>query len=111
MLKTSKKFNQRAFVACAMIFCGVGLPITGYANHVYAQEPITLQKHAWMSAHNSLSVLFMIFAIWHIVLNRKAIFSHLKNSAIKSHIFSHEAFFALALVGFVLIVFVGHAFH
>jgi len=105
-----KRFNSRSFTALGMLFSGLGLPLTGFANHVYGFDPLTLERHAWMSTHNSMGILFLVFAVWHAVLNRRALLHHLRNGAAAIPALSREALLAAALVGFALLFFTGHAF-
>ena len=64
-----------------------------------------------MSAHNALGVLFAVFSIWHIVLNRRAVWNHLRSTASRIPAMSREAMLAGGVVAITLLVFVGHAFH
>ncbi len=100
----------RAFIGCMLAFCGLSLPITGIANHLLAQEPLSLLKHVWMSAHNVLGILFVISAILHVVINRKVFFNHLKSS-VPGHRISREAIFSITLVCLFLFLAIVHAFH
>ena len=106
-----KPFNTRAFVALAAAFAGLGLPATGVANHIQQMDPMTLQHHVWMSAHNILGVLFVVFAVWHVILNRRALFNYSSGLAERLPKMSREATCAAALVVVVLLVVVGHALH
>lgn len=111
MERTGRKFNARAFAALMIAFSGLGLPVTGVANHFYGSAALSFARHAWMSAHNALGLLFVAFAIWHIVLNRRALWNHLKSAAARVSPVSREALLAGAVVAAVLLLFVGHAFH
>lgn len=111
METTIKRFNTRAFVTLMIAFTGVGLPVTGIANHVYGFSALTITRHAWMSAHNVLGLLFIIFSIWHITLNRRALLNHIRGVAARVSFVSREAVLAGAIVTIVLLIFVGHAFH
>jgi hypothetical protein len=93
-----------------MLFSGLGLPITGMANHAHQFESMNVARHAWMAAHNSLGLLFIVFSVWHIVLNRQSLFNHLRGMAASIPAVSREMIAAITLVAFVLFVFVGHAF-
>ena len=55
----SRPFNPRAFVALMVGFSGIGLPMTGIANHIFGFSPLTIERHAWMSAHTVLGLLFV----------------------------------------------------
>jgi len=90
---------MRAFVALALTFSGLGLPVTGYVNHVYQFAPMSMARHAWMSAHNILGVQFAVFAIWHAILNRRALS------------FNRMAVYAGLTVGLLSALVVSHAFH
>lgn len=107
----ARAFKPRAFVAMAMVFSGLGLPVTGIANHICGFAPLSVERHAWMSAHNALGLLFVVFSIWHIVLNRKALWSHLRNAAGRVPMVSREALLAASAVAAIVALFVGHAFH
>jgi hypothetical protein len=105
-----KPFNYRAFVAVAALVSGFGLPITGIANHVYAFDPMSMARHAWMTAHNMLGFLFVIFSVWHVALNRRSLWNHLKSSVEQVRAVSREAVIAGVLVTGLTLLFVSHAF-
>lgn len=105
-----KPFNKRAFTALGAAVSGLGLPLTGYANHLYQFSPMTEQRHAWMAAHNILAVLFLAFAAWHVILNRQALLRHAKGIVRNMPFLSREAVLAGLVVASVVFLFVGHAF-
>jgi hypothetical protein len=94
-----------------MAFSGLGLPLTGFANHLYQFDEMTTARHAWMTAHNFLATLFVASAIWHVVLNRRALWNHRKGLAAPVPLPSLEALLAFVTVGGLTALFVGHAFH
>jgi hypothetical protein len=105
-----KGFNIRAFVFYMIALSGLGLPVTGIALHEYAFSPFTAARHAWMSAHNILGVLFAVFSIWHAALNRKAVLNYFRGLA--GHVFTgREAALAASIIAMALLIFTGHAFH
>jgi len=55
--------------------------------------------------------LFVVFSVWHAVLNRRVLWSHLRRVGVHLPSLSREAMLAAALVTFVLLVIVGHAYH
>ena len=110
MESPDRRFDGRAFVTLMVAFSGVGLPVTGVANHVLAFSPLSLERHAWMSAHNVLGLLFTVFSIWHLALNRRALWNHLVGAASRASTVSREAMAAVVVVGLSLLLFVGHAF-
>jgi len=105
------KLNGRALVALVIGLSGLGLPVTGLVNHFYGFSPPSLERHAWMSAHNALGVLFVVFSIFHIVLNRRALLNHIKNKASQLPAVSRELVLAGTVVAATLLLLVGHAFH
>ena len=110
MKQTDRTFQHRAFVAMVMVLSGLALPVTGIANHFYGFDPPSLERHAWMSAHNSLGLLFVAFSTWHVVLNRRALWNYVRSSASRIPAMSREAILAGTVVAGVLLLFVGHAF-
>lgn len=107
----NKPFNSRAFTALLMTFSFVGLPITGLANHYLGFEPMGVPRHAWMTAHNVLAIIFTASAVWHLVLNRQAWMRHVRGLADKMPTISREAICAACAVLVVTGVMVSHAFH
>lgn len=106
-----EKLNHRALVTSLIVFSGLGLPITGIVNHFYGFSMLTVERHAWMAAHNVLGLLFAVFSVWHVVLNRRAIRKYLAINLKRVPTVSREAIFAGSFVAFALLVFVGHAFY
>ena len=109
--ETKKQFNRRAFVALVATMSGLGLPVTGLMNHLHQTEPATLVRHVWMSAHNSLGIIFVVFAVWHAVLNRRALLSHLRGAVAQVPRLTREAIVAVMLVVALVGIVVSHAFH
>jgi len=107
----ARAFKHRAFVTMVMAFSGLALPVTGIVNHFYGFDPPSVERHAWMSAHNALGLVFVVFSFWHVVLNRKALWSHVRDTTAHLPIPSREAVLAGSVVVIVLALFVGHAFH
>jgi Domain of unknown function (DUF4405) len=112
MKNTERKlFNVRGFIILTAIIAGLGLPITGIGNHLHQMEPVIFfSRHAWMSAHTILGILFMLSIVWHAIYNRRILFNYVRGHSIRSGI-GREAVGAIILVAVVLFVAVGHAFH
>ena len=90
------------------LFSGIGLPFTGLGNHLLHSSSLHGPRHFWIVTHEALGIIFMLSAIWHIILNRKALVNHIRGSAGRVAGVSREAFWAAALVGIMLFVPVAH---
>lgn len=106
-----RAFNLRAFASVGMACSGLGLPVTGWANHVLQLEPMTIARHAWMTAHNSLAVLFVAFAACHVVVNWRGLWYHLCGAIARMAGPRREVLLAVAVVMVLTAVAVSHAFH
>ena len=73
-----------------------------------SRKSVTAARHAWMTAHTVLGILFSVFILWHLVLNHHALWRHVRG--VRAPV-SREVVFAAAFVALVLAVAVGHAFH
>jgi uncharacterized iron-regulated membrane protein len=105
----TKSFSKRAFISTALFVSGLMLPFSGYLNHFYQFEDLSLERHFWMSVHNVAGILFLIFAVLHIAFNWKALLNYAKRS--KVVLISKEALTALLLVILIVAIFSSHAFH
>ena len=106
-----KLFNWRGFVILTAIVTGLGLPITGLANHLHQMEPIvSFSRHAWMSAHTILGVLFMVSTVSHAILNRRRLLNYVRGPAARPGL-GREAVGAIVFVAVMLFVVVSHTFH
>jgi len=108
-MENERKFNKRAFLAVGMFISFIGLPVSGYMNHILGSTDMSVEKHLWMSIHNVLATFFCIFSIWHIKLNWKPVKNAFKKMT--DIIISREALYAFALVGVFLTLFILHAVH
>jgi hypothetical protein len=106
--KAEKRLNKRALAAMVALISGIGLPFTGLGNHLLHSSSLHGPRHFWIVTHEVLGILFMVSAIWHILLNRKALVSYIRGSVGRVSGVSREAFWAAALVGIMLFVSVGH---
>jgi hypothetical protein len=103
-----KSFNLRAFVVVAAGVAGLGLPLTGFANHLLQMDFMTPRRHAWMSAHNSLGVVFVVFTVWHVILNRRVFLNYVRGVASRWRHINREALWATGLVTLIVLIAVGH---
>ena len=104
----SKPFNKHAFISIAMFIAGLGLPISGIMNHRLQFEPLTPERHFWMSVHNMSAILFTLFVIIHLTYNWRSLVRYAKK--IKGIRISKEAILAVILVVFIVGLFSSHAF-
>lgn len=107
-MNSNKKFNRRAFIAFGMLASGIALPVSGLMNHFLGFDLLTQSRHFWMSVHNILGILFTIFSISHIILNRHAIKNYLFR--LKKAVISTEALAAISIVAFITCIFALHVF-
>ena len=78
-MNTDKKsFNRRAFTAMMSGLTALPLPFTGLILHGLSDGAISGDKHSWFMAHIIFGVLFVIFATWHAVLNRRPLLNYIK---------------------------------
>jgi hypothetical protein len=104
------RLNTRAFVAMVIGLSGLGLPLTGVANHIHGFSELTVERHAWMSAHNALGLVFVTFSVWHAALNWRPLWKYIRTAAARIPPVSREAALAGLLLALLLAVSVGHAF-
>jgi hypothetical protein len=108
-METKRKFNKRAFFSIGMLVSGIGLPLSGLMNHYTGFEPLTVERHFWMSVHDVSGILFAIFALSHIILNRRSIITYIHT--IKGRLVNREAIAAIIIVLFITALISSHAFH
>ena len=95
-------WNQRAFVATGALLFGLTLPVTGLVDHVVRDHEGAAAVGRWSVAHIALSVLFVVFCVWHVVLNRRALARYLRAKTQRRALPAGEVLAALALVAAVL---------
>ena len=108
MIEVKRSFDIHAFVTLMIAFCSLGLPITGVVCHFYGFSPWSTARDAWMVAHSSLGLLFIVFSIRHAILNRRALSHYFKGVIIRVPSLSREASLAVAAVALILALFTGH---
>jgi hypothetical protein len=80
-METNKRsFNKRAFSAIMSGLTALTLPFTGLILHGYSEGRISGDSHAWFTLHVGLGFLFVVFAAWHALLNRRALLNYIKAS-------------------------------
>jgi hypothetical protein len=108
MEKMKRSFNLRAFVILVAACTGLGLPFTGLANHLLQMALLTVPRHTFMAVHNVLGLLFCVFTIWHILLNRRVLAGYIRRGMAQARVVQREIIYALALTGAALFLAVGH---
>lgn len=109
METTGRKFNVRAFVTLMIVSTCLVLPVTGIANHFYGFSPPTTARHVWMTAHNMSGLIFTVFLVWHVVLNRRVLWGQVKILAARNAFGGRELLIAGAVMAVALLI-VSHAF-
>jgi hypothetical protein len=102
-------WDQRRFVSLGALFSGLALPVTGVADHLARHSTGPTAGSGWIVAHVTVSSLFVLFAAWHGVLNRRALLRYLRCKTERVGLPSREAVAALVLVGGTVAVLVAHA--
>ena len=101
------RWDQRRFISLGALFSGLALPITGLGNHLARHSSGPHAGIEWVIAHVTLGSLFIVFATWHGVLNRRVLLKYLRSRAAWPKLPSRETLAALALVGGVLALALG----
>jgi hypothetical protein len=76
------------------------LPVTGVGDHLARHSSGPQADANWVVAHVAIGVLFVLFATWHVMLNRRALLRYLHGRM--GALPGREALAALVLVGAVL---------
>ncbi len=74
-----RSFNKRAFTAIMAGLTALTLPFTGLILHGYSEGAISGDRHFWLMAHVVLGFLFVVFAAWHAIINRRALLNYIKS--------------------------------
>lgn len=104
-----KRFNIRAFVALSAAATGLCLLPTGLATHVLHSEMRSPEGQVWVAAHVLLGLAFVVFALWHVLLNRRVLANHFRGSTERFSLPSREAVCAIALVVLAMALAMGHS--
>jgi uncharacterized iron-regulated membrane protein len=104
-----KPFNKRAFISIALFVSGISLPFSGLMNHKLQVDQLTVERHFWMSVHNSAAILFAILAFLHVSYNWPVLTNYIKKA--KGIFIRKEALTAIALVIVILGLITLNVFH
>lgn len=100
------RWNQRRFVALGAALSGLALPATGLADHLAGERG---DPARWSIVHTSLGTVFVVFATWHCILNRRALLRYVRGTLASRVVVGREMLVAAAIVGGVLTLTVLHA--
>lgn len=103
-------FSPRTCATLGLLLSGLALPASGLANHLYQTAALGTARHAWMAAHNSLGIIFLVFVGWHVALNRRALATQVHSLVSHLPAIRRELLIAALVVGLTTSVAVGHAF-
>jgi hypothetical protein len=96
-----RRWEQRRFVSCSTLILGLALPVTGVGNHLARHSEGPTADAGWVVAHVAIGSLFVLFAVWHAILNRRALVRYLRAKA-KPSLPSREILAALVMIVIVL---------
>lgn len=75
--RTGRRLNRRALVVIGATVTGLGLPVTGFVDHVLLNSPTGDGFNVGSVTHWTCAVLFIAFVTVHVALNWKAYRRHL----------------------------------
>lgn len=103
--------SARALASMALFCAGVWLVPSGIALHFAAHEGATRWSHLFMTMHNTASLLFLMAAVVHVIMNWKVL-THYVNAKVGEYMrFKRELLIAVfGISGFVLLL-ASHALH
>jgi len=105
------RFNIRALASMALFCAGVWLVPSGIALHVASHDGATKWSHLFMTMHNTASLLFLIAAVVHVIMNWKVLTHYVNAKGGEYMRFKRELLIAvLGISGFVILV-ASHALH
>jgi len=109
---SKKKFNWRAFVSVLTAISCIGMTFSGVILFVVPPGRIAnwsgwtlmlLTKHQWSALHLWFSLIFVVVAIWHLLLNWKPFINYFKDKASRTFALRLEWTAAVILCAGVLI--------
>ena len=101
--------SARAIASMALFCAGVWLVPSGIALHFAAHESDTSWSHMFMTMHNTASLLFLIAAVVHVILNWKVL-SHYVSARIGDYKrFKRELLIAVLGVSVFVLFAASHA--
>jgi tellurite resistance protein TehA-like permease len=94
-----RKFNNCAFVSIGTFLFFIGLVASGIMLQITEHQPLSLLKIYSKVLHNFTAIAFLVFAVCHLIKNRKAMKTHI--TGIKKKVIGKEMLFGLLLFGII----------
>jgi hypothetical protein len=106
-----KGISARVLASIALFCAGVWLVPSGIALHFASHEGDTKWSHLFMNIHNTASLLFLVAAIVHVILNWKVL-THYVNGRIGDYMrFKRELLIAVLGVSVLVLLVASHALY
>jgi hypothetical protein len=103
--------SVRALAAMALFCAGVWLVPSGIALHYASHEGATSWSHLFMTMHNTASLIFLIAAVVHVILNWKVL-THYVNAKVGEYMrFKRELLIAVLGVSVLVLLVSFHSLH
>lgn len=72
-----RRLNRRANAVIGLTVTGLALPVSGFADHLLLDSHPGAGFNSGSVTHWTCGLLFIVFATWHVVLNRTAYRRHI----------------------------------
>jgi hypothetical protein len=106
-----KRISARVLASMALFCAGLWLVPSGIALHFASHEGADRWSHLFMNIHNTASLLFLIAAIVHVILNW-TVLTHYVNARIGNYMrFKRELLIAVLGVSVLLLLVASHALY
>jgi hypothetical protein len=103
--------SARALASMALFCAGVWLVPSGIALHFASHGGTTMWSHLFMTMHNTASLLFLIAAVAHVIMNWKVL-THYVNAKVGEYMrFKRELLIAVLGVSVLVLLMASHALH
>jgi len=103
--------SVRPLASVALFCAGLWLVPSGIALHLASHEGNTRWSHLFMTIHNTASFLFLIAAVVHVIVNRKALAHYLTAKVGEYARFKRELLIGVLGVSAVVVLIASHALH
>ena len=103
--------SVRPLASVALFCAGLWLVPSGIALHLASHEGNTRWSHLFMTIHNSASLLFLVAAVAHVIMNWKALVHYVTAKAGEYTKFKRELLISVLGVSAFVILVASHALH